>query len=767
MNNRKNSSSLEALLAKRQQPEPPSQDEQSIPLDHALEQFLWQLYCHWYRLPIKSTRRRYQAEFGPALAQALAQQSADTAEQRAAIVQFATDVASLPRVRQETDGLLEQLLHVAQSQDITASFSVEFTTAPERLEQLITTLTTSSPPQLALTQMNHRPGQEQATWATVQQQIEASRDRLSPVVQATWQAIQDELTSHNDYARALDAVATQPQLVVLALDSLVKGKVYPPLAGNAMRGGSSLPDSWPELPDFSIPDGTKTATEQNFYTDAHFPSQVQPESEHPLRIQLSVELPTQSAVVTDAPNVTLQFEQASEVVEVVILAPGFTETTGHLSRLITVYPDRNSQPAVFLLQADKELGQQELSINFYHHDRLIGSSVLPVMIGMEEVTEVQQTRSILETAPISATPPPPVDLELRIVKEQGGKCLHFLLHSAAKPRSYHWQPVGSIELTADDPAQFLEHRFQRLNQLAAQVGEADGAGLTEIEGLGEELFEQLFPPQLQHEYWTKIRGWQQAGELRSLLITSDEPWIPWELIKPYRYDELTDEEESDNFLCQIFELSRWLAGRGPAGEVQVEETRIVVPSLDLPYVEKERDYFSALGQRGVTTNGEPLQQVQEVVAFAKGGAAQIIHIATHGEFDTDQPNRSAIHLQDGELTPALLQGSNIRGLRRERPILFLNTCHGGRMNFDLCGLGGWAQKMVGEIGVSAFIGAQWEIHDRLASAFAIHFYDGLQAGLTLGQAFHQARQHIRELAPNNPTWLAYTLYGDPNARVYF
>jgi len=156
-----------------------------------------------------------------------------------------------------------------------------------------------------------------------------------------------------------------------------------------------------------------------------------------------------------------------------------------------------------------------------------------------------------------------------------------------------------------------------------------------------------------------------------------------------------------------------------------------------------------------------------VVAFAKGGAAQIIHIATHGEFDTDQPNRSAIHLQDGELTPALLQGSNIRGLRRERPILFLNTCHGGRMNFDLCGLGGWAQKMVGEIGVSAFVGAQWEIHDRLASAFAIHFYDGLQAGLTLGQAFHQARQHIRELAPNNPTWLAYTLYGDPNARVYF
>jgi hypothetical protein len=28
-----------------------------------------------------------------------------------------------------------------------------------------------------------------------------------------------------------------------------------------------------------------------------------------------------------------------------------------------------------------------------------------------------------------------------------------------------------------------------------------------------------------------------------------------------------------------------------------------------------------------------------------------------------------------------------------------------------------------------------------------------------------ARAHVRQLDPLNPTWLAYTLYGDPNAVV--
>ena len=54
--------------------------------------------------------------------------------------------------------------------------------------------------------------------------------------------------------------------------------------------------------------------------------------------------------------------------------------------------------------------------------------------------------------------------------------------------------------------------------------------------------------------------------------------------------------------------------------------------------------------------------------------------------------------------------------------------------------------------------------DKLAYQFAEVFYQSLQTlPTTLAQATRQARQQLREVAPNNPIWLAYGLYGHPNA----
>ena len=767
---------LKAVLAKKKNVQGNNSGSLEITLDEALEQFLWQFYIRWYRLPLKSTRLRYLNEFGPMLAQELQ----DVSQKKSSAIQrFTSAMEALPGVCAETDTLLNQLVSAAQSNDIAHSFSAD----PQRLDELVNALTTQEPMLWALAQMDYRQAQHQVTWERVQRSIQANLERLPGEVQETWLAIQQQSRSSTaDYEAALDAVALRSQLALIALDALVDGKTYAPLSGKAMRGENGLSNEWSNFnfgvdgKDQTIQPNIQEPVEHKFFTDIHFPPQVQPGEEYPLWIQLTIDEPESACIHSGDLNVSVLFEQETELVEVVIMAPGFEEVTGHLSRLITLYPNQDSQPAVFLLKADTVSDEREVSINFYHRGRPIGSTALRVVVGDQADEQTRggviamqladgPARFALEPLPIS--PPPPVDLELRIIKESAENKLHFLLHSAAKGVNYHWKPMGCIELTADDPAQFLEHRFQRLSQLAGTTrrSEDSSVGLDEMQALGEELFEQLFPEKLQNEYWAKIKKLHQAGKLRSLLITSDEPWIPWELIKPYRYDDLTEEEESDDFLCQTFEVCRWLAGRGPVGEIQVEEVRIVVPSLDLPYVEKERDYFTRLADDGVTNAGEPLQHVQDVTAFAQHGKAQIVHIATHGEFDPAYPNRSSIHLQDGALTPDLFRGSNVRGWRKHKPILFLNTCHGGRMNFDLCGLGGWAQKMVGEIGIGAFIGAQWEIHDRLASAFAIQFYDGLQAGQTLGKAFHAARQHIREMEPENPTWLAYTLYGDPNARV--
>ena len=57
------------------------------------------------------------------------------------------------------------------------------------------------------------------------------------------------------------------------------------------------------------------------------------------------------------------------------------------------------------------------------------------------------------------------------------------------------------------------------------------------------------------------------------------------------------------------------------------------------------------------------------------------------------------------------------------------------------------------------------MHDDLAVEFTKHFYSRLAAGDALGEAMRSARAHLRDIDSTNPTWLAYTLYGDPNTVV--
>ena len=55
--------------------------------------------------------------------------------------------------------------------------------------------------------------------------------------------------------------------------------------------------------------------------------------------------------------------------------------------------------------------------------------------------------------------------------------------------------------------------------------------------------------------------------------------------------------------------------------------------------------------------------------------------------------------------------------------------------------------------------------DKAALAFAQAFYEGLAQGFPLGKATLQARLRVRERHPNDPSWLAYSCFADPMARI--
>ena len=222
-----------------------------------------------------------------------------------------------------------------------------------------------------------------------------------------------------------------------------------------------------------------------------------------------------------------------------------------------------------------------------------------------------------------------------------------------------------------------------------------------------------------------------------------------------------------------FDFARWVcpAASPAAAEIAVEALACIVPSdSGLSEAQHERDDLQALaasvGLKAHTPAPADLQAIEELLRDSK--PIQLWHFACHGDFAPAAPGKSPLHLEHGSrLTPDDLVGPAQTHLKRDRPLVFLNACRVGSGGLSLTGLGGWASVLVGDCGVGAVIAPLWSVNDALACEFARVFYEQLrtQPGCTIGQAVRQARRHVRDAAPHDPTWLAYSLYAHPNARV--
>ncbi len=577
-------------------------------------------------------------------------------------------------------------------------------------------------------------------------------------------------------------VVTLPAGVATRLAELAEGQPEELVPRVALRGEEPRPRPPEEVPPLEEQKEGDQAIP--LHTNIDFPETIPDDTsrEHMLLVQLT-QAPRETSRVSGQVAVHFPDPTEPEMVEVRLIAPDFVERTGIWSRTIAVYAQADSQPAIFLLRLRRaEAGPRRLTVDFYHRGRNVGTFVVETQV---VPSPPPSTRTAPAPAPPTArvvrgpsgvalphTPPPPADVELRVVRSPDGHTLRYILHAPYARLGYHWEDVGSVTLPElADPAGYFASLVEELNERARRTSEGlsaeeEDAWLTELKGLGWELYDALFPDALKREYW---RIWElaqaiqeQEGRPLSLLITSDEPWIPWELCYPMDPDT---GQESD-FLAGAFQLTRWLAGEGLRPELAIRAARLVAPEMDLAFVEQEQAYFQELARRRIHV-AEPLRRRTEVLALAREGGAQLIHVATHGNFAPDDVQESPILLEDGPLVPRDLNPLTARGLRREHPLVFFNTCHSGRLGFTLTGLGGWAEQLIDEVAVTGFIGSLWEISDELAPVFARTFYEALWEGQPLGRAFHRARMAVRSRQPANPTWLAYTLYGDPNARVRF
>ncbi|MGB0389055.1 MAG: CHAT domain-containing protein [Ardenticatenaceae bacterium] len=287
----------------------------------------------------------------------------------------------------------------------------------------------------------------------------------------------------------------------------------------------------------------------------------------------------------------------------------------------------------------------------------------------------------------------------------------------------------------------------------------------ELRQVGKLIY-RLFIPEPMQSYL--------SDRLSSLAITTNDLELPWELMV------YPDRDGQEEVLCLHRPVARMPTGGVlPRFKSPAARSNSIADFL-LIYVDSEGDLQEAerevdLIQKGLKEkwNGRinidvyKNEQVtgQKLNQILLEGKYDVIHYAGHASFNQQDPDLSGLLLHDGEVFLA----QKIRRLLEGRPLVFLNACESGVTANEAPSFSPLERQSPAAGLASAFIyggalgciGSLWPVYDRPAAEFAVHFYNLVLEGYIIGEAMRQARLKIYETHPNDMTWAAFILYGDP------
>ena len=417
-------------------------------------------------------------------------------------------------------------------------------------------------------------------------------------------------------------------------------------------------------------------------------------------------------------------------------APGL-QLLGDQRLTVRVPADGDSEPVMFELLAD-EPGLRSVSITAW----LAGSYLGELLI---EITAERDRR-----------PGPHRELSAEIAAEatEGAVSLVVRYDPAQNAYRFEFRDEDNLDEVishlAYDPKPLVERLIADLDDLAkGRSGYSPAQAREYLENSGADMWRNLVPEALRAQFWDR----QQR--IRQLTILADKDAVPWELLYPQ------DPGHDAGFLVEQFPVTRAVFRRRLPRKLHLWPARFVLPMGSLPEAQEEVDAMRQMLDPGQSPDNvlTGLTPLQELIGSGDFG---LLHFACHNRFDPD--DGSSIMLDDVKFTPKLLTKAAIgQVLARSSPTVFINACRSAGASPTYNRLDSWATKFL-EAGAGAFIGSLWAVSDGTARDFAQELYRQLQDGSLLGEAVMQARQAAGNQL-DDPTWLAYTVYGDPRATV--
>lgn len=455
------------------------------------------------------------------------------------------------------------------------------------------------------------------------------------------------------------------------------------------------------------------------------------------RISLLVRI-TRTAAADSAPPKKIHVPPGGATVTITVSAPGLIPL-GDLEQELTVPFAADSEPVRFGFMTGPA-GLHSVNVRAFAGGTWLGELALQVSVESGAALEEGWPR----TAVLTGLAAEPGEVTLQVSRTAGGYSFQLLGEAL--------QPVELIDRLVGDPARMVANIAAELRMMArGQSPYATAAHARKrLRALGTELWANVVPPAIRHQFWA------QRDRIELFTIASDMDTMPWELIYP------VDLGNENGFLAEQFPVVRRVHGQSRNRSLGLDSgAAYVVPPRSPADALDEVSALRGILPPDVTDRGIQggLAEVFELL----DAVPSVLHFAGHNAFTDDAG--SVISLDGGPLRPDdLASARRNRAFAAVSPLVFLNGCRtaGGVAGFTQ--MNGWAEKFMGA-GAGAFVGSLWAVRSSSAKLFAEEFYRSLvQHRLPLGMASLRARQAIAADA-GDPTWLAYSVYGNPSARV--
>lgn len=419
-----------------------------------------------------------------------------------------------------------------------------------------------------------------------------------------------------------------------------------------------------------------------------------------------------------------------------IHAPEFV-VNGATKKEIDVPPTGNSSWGAFELVATKD-GLQTIDVLAFKNSALLGAVTISVAVGIEE-PESKEVQNRME-----ARNPELGEYTLKIVFEKALQKYRFDLSSDTGET---WEPVYDDEPLDEGQQNTYKNILTDLNIQARNLNNlSDYAQGKWLASMGSTLYKLFIPAKLK-QVLSKNRE-----KIRYLNILSKADPMPWELLY------VADETGKGGFLGTTATVTRWRWGPPPGRQLSKKNPFFVLPRGSLAQVEEEVEHIrDKIGG----DEDKVVRELDDLLKLLEAGNFSLLHFASHNVTDPGTNARLYIPFGNSKFDIQFMGQWTSTQFGAQRPLVFMNSCTSGGAVPLYKEMAGWADSFL-NAGCGAFIGSLWEIRTTSARTFAEKFYDEAAAGKTLGESMRAARN---ELKLSDPTYLAYTLYGNPLAKL--